>query len=262
MGGRVQVTAALAACALGMLAGCGGGAGGGRALPPPRAGSFEAFDGAGRSQHLRLRVGDTLTAAISDRGMRPCVGAGAGCVRFSFTGPALAPAGAPSASNTRCNDARHRCVYARAAFRTVRVGRDRVTVTTGRRVLMTVDVAVRAAPRGYAPARSTPTPATARAGLATESGPPPLGRYRCYQFDPVTGFSYAGAFTLVDGSTYTAETGGGGTYSATGDAVEFTDGPYADFTGKPGQDKQGNDVIALTLKSDPHVTENCDHTTS
>jgi hypothetical protein len=172
------VTAALSACALGTLAGCGGdgGDGGRRALPPPRAGSFEAFDGAGRSQRFRLRVGDTLTAATSDRGVRPCVGTGAGCVHFSFKGAALAPAGAPSASTEH----RHQ----------------------------------RAAPGGHRH-RSWP-----------------------YQFDPVSDFLYAGSFTLLDATTYKAETGGSGTYSATDETVQFADGPYAEFTGKRDQDKQ------------------------
>jgi hypothetical protein len=233
----------------------------GRALPPPHAGSYEAFGGAGRHQHFRLRVGDRLTAAVSERGLSPCVGGRDGCVRFSSEGTALAPAGDATASRSLCNDAKHRCVYAREDYRTLRVGRARVAVRAAGRTLMTVDVQVRKAPNGYTDRATAPQPRAfaAAGGAAATSAPgaPTLGLYKCYLFDPTSGYLYGGGFTLVDASTYSSTTGGGGSYRVDGDQVEFLGGPFAEFAGRLRQDDQGNDVIDLTLQSDPSVKESC-----
>lgn len=259
-----MVAIALATAAL-AAAGCGGGHPG-TALPPPHAGSFEAFDGAGRHQHLRLRVGDRVLAAILDRGLSPCVGAGPRCVRFSSSGPALAPNGRATASHSLCNDARHSCVYATQGYRTVRIGRGRVVVVGGGRTLMTVDVDVRKAPKHYTDRATAPRPRAVAAATgggapvaATETGSPALGLYKCYIFDPTSGYLYGGGFTLVDAGTYSATTGGGGDYRVDGDQVRFLGGPFADFAGQLRQDDNGNDVIDLTLQSDPGVKESCPH---
>jgi hypothetical protein len=256
MGGRAQATGVLVLLASGALTACGGGGGG--AIQRPHAGSYEAFDGAGRHQHFALRLGDRLQAAISDRGLRPCLGAGRGCVRFSSTGAALVPLGDASASTALCNDAKRGCVYAREGYRTARVGHAVVQVAAGARTLMTVDVDVRKAPPGYTARATAPRP-LARGSAAT-SAAPPLGLYKCYQFDPTTGYLYAGPLTLVDATSYqTTSDATRGTYQANGDAVRFTGGPYAEFTGKRRQDSKGNEVIDLTLQSDPHVKLSCDH---
>jgi hypothetical protein len=256
------------ATALALAGGCGSD-GSGRALPPPHAGSYEAYGGAGRHQHFRLRVGDRLTAAVSERGVSSCVGAGRGCVRFSAQGSALSPAGEASASRSLCNDAKHRCVYARQAYRTVRVGRARLVVLGAGRTLMTVDVDVRKAPNGYTDRATAPQPrafapaggTVARGGAAARgaagAGSPTLGLYKCYLFDPTSGYLYGGGFTLVDAGTYASTSGGGGTYQVEGDQVRFLSGPFAEFAGQLRQDDQGNDVIDITLQSDPSVKESC-----
>jgi hypothetical protein len=233
----------------------------GQAIPPPHAGSYEAFDGAGRHQHFRLRVGDRLTAAVSDRGVSACAGAGTGCVRFVLRGSALASDGRATASRSLCNDAKHRCVDARQAYRTARVGRARVLVLGAGRTLMTVDVDVRKAPKGYTDRATAPQPrafAPAGGAAATSgSGSPTLGLYKCYMFDPSSGYLYGGGFTLVDAGTYSSTSGGGGDYRVDGDQVQFISGPFADFAGQLRQDDQGNDVIDVTLRSDPSVKESC-----
>lgn len=88
---------------------------------------------------------------------------------------------------------------------------------------------------------------------------PPHGLYQCYQYDPYSGYLYAGGFRLKAHHKYTAESGGHGKYAVKGKKVIFKSGPYKDFRGKTRRDKTHHWVIDLTLKSDPSVTENCSH---
>jgi hypothetical protein len=88
---------------------------------------------------------------------------------------------------------------------------------------------------------------------------PPHGLYQCYQFDPISGYLYAGGFKLVTDTKYKSNSGGGGKYGVKGKTVTFKSGPYKDFTGKTGRDSKKKWVIKLTLKSDPHVKETCTH---
>ena len=92
-----------------------------------------------------------------------------------------------------------------------------------------------------------------------EAKRPPHGLYQCYQFDPTSGYLYAGGFKLVTDTKYKSKSGGGGKYAVNGKKVTFKSGPYNDFKGVTGHDSKGKWTIKLTLKSDHDVTETCSH---
>jgi hypothetical protein len=72
---------------------------------------------------------------------------------------------------------------------------------------------------------------TAAGAGANASVRPPLGRYTCYQFDPTSGFLYAGYFTLLTRSTYKLYNGGRGgyAYSAATRKIRWLSGPYKQY---------------------------------
>lgn len=131
------------------------------ALPPPHAGTYEAYDGQGRALSFKLRIGDDLLVAVSDRGLRPCVGPAAGCVQSTLSGSALQARQPLQASRQTCNDARPpACVYGRTVYHAARTGSATVQIlggsclsaqpcSGGKRLLLSVRVDVRSAPPHY-----------------------------------------------------------------------------------------------------------------